>query len=67
MKWEAIPGWLEQEDVDVFDSLDLPEDATILECGTYCGKSATALSELYPKADIYIREREREMEREREI
>jgi len=53
MKWEAIPGWLEQEDVDVFDSLDLPEDATILECGTYCSKSATALSELYPKADIY--------------
>ena len=49
---EPIPGWLSAEDVEEFSRLDMPDRPQVLECGTYCGKSATVFSLLWPGASI---------------
>jgi len=47
-----ISGWLDELDVEQFSKLDLPDNATILELGTFCGKSTRALQMLFPTAEI---------------
>lgn len=52
-KISKIPGWFSYEDVKGFQGLDLPNNPKIVECGTYCGRSATAFSIIWPGATIY--------------
>lgn len=47
-----IPGWFDEDDIEAFRSLNLRGNPMIVECGTYCGRSATVLSLLWPQATI---------------
>ena len=51
-KWKSITGWFDQANYDMFASLKLPKNATILESGTGGGKSTWAIAELWPDAKI---------------
>lgn len=54
MKWQDIEGWFEDDDYQAFASLKdrVPASPTIVECGTYKGRSTHALAEIWPKAYI---------------
>jgi predicted O-methyltransferase YrrM len=52
MKWDAIAGWFSQENYDVFKSINLKKPV-VFECGTFNGRAATALKEIFPEGDIY--------------
>ena len=50
--YKKIEGWFSDSDFNVLQSLKLPEQAEILELGTYKGRSTNALMELFPNAKI---------------
>jgi len=52
-KIDSIPGWFDRANIDDFAGLNLPSEPTIVECGTYMGRSTTALSYLFPGSKIY--------------
>lgn len=49
---KEIPGWFELEEIEALSKLKMPAIPMIVECGTYCGRSATAFSNLWPSAII---------------
>lgn len=51
-KIENIPGWFSEEDIKGFMSLDLPKYPFIIECGTYCGRSAAAFTYIWPQCKV---------------
>jgi len=53
MTWKDIEGWFDQANYEMFASLKLPKNPVILESGTFKGKSAWVLSELWPDAEIH--------------
>ena len=52
MNWKDVDGWFDQANYDMFASLKLPKNPVILESGTFKGKSAWVLAELWPDAQI---------------
>ncbi len=52
LNWKKIEGWFEQSDYDALAALPLPETPTIVECGTYKGRSTAAIAKMWPKSYI---------------
>lgn len=53
IKWSDIGGWFDQDNYDAIKKIKLPKNPLILELGSHKGKSATALREIYPDAEIH--------------
>jgi len=49
---DSITGWFSKEDVKSFSKIKLPKNPTIVELGTFCGRSTAALRLLFPDAQI---------------
>jgi hypothetical protein len=52
-KVEHIEGWFDLANVEAFLALGLTGELTVFECGTYKGRSTTAMSLMWPQAQIY--------------
>jgi len=51
---DPVEGWFDLGNIQAFKELvELPERPVIFECGTYKGRSAWALHDLYPGAEIH--------------
>lgn len=52
-KIDHIEGWFDLGNIEAFSSLELPDNPTIFECGTYKGRSTNVMALLWPGAEIY--------------
>lgn len=51
--WRDVPGWLDDENYKMFQTLRLPKKPRIMECGTYHGRSAWMMYELWPQMELH--------------